>query len=307
MTSHDPGLHRPAPPAVAHERARPGAQGRARVGVSGWRYARWRGDFYPAGLAQARELEYIGQRFSSVELNGSFYALQRPASYQRWRDSVPDGFVFAVKGSRYVTHMLRLRGVETALANFFASGLLALGDRLGPILWQLPERQRFDPAVLDAFLAALPRTTGSALALARRHDERLDGRSWLHIDADVPIRYALEPRSAGFGDPAATELLRRHDVSLVIADTAGRWPRFEELTSDHVYVRLHGSEELYHSGYREDELTEWARRVREWTSGSGDGRPRDVYAYFDNDARGHAPHDALALAALVGDHGAVEP
>lgn len=234
----------------------------------------------------------------SAELNGSFYSLQRPTSYVRWRSEVPDDFVFAVKGSRYVTHMLRLVGVHTALANFYASGVLALGSTLGPFLWQLPERVAFDADVLDAFLAQLPRTTGEALALARQHDERLEGRDWLEIEADVPLRHALEPRSTTFAEPRAAEILRSHGVSLVLADTAGRWPAFDALTSDHVYVRLHGSRELYASGYTDEELDEWAARIRGWLDGSAspDGIPRDVYVYFDNDARGRAPWDATALA-----------
>lgn len=281
----------------------PEPAGRVRVGISGWRYAGWRGDFYPRGLAQRRELEYVGQRMTTAELNGSFYSLQRPSSYQRWRSEVPDSFVFAVKGSRYVTHMLRLRGVETALANFFASGVLALGPQLGPVLWQLPEREEFDPGVLAEFLAVLPRTMGEALALAERHDARLDGRAWLRIDDDRPIRHALEPRSAGFGSDAAVELLRAHDTALVVADTAGRFPRFDEVTTgDHVYVRLHGATDLYASGYTDAELDEWADRIRGWADGTAasDGRPRDVWIYFDNDARGRAPHDAVALAARFG-------
>lgn len=247
---------------------------------------------------QRRELEYVGERLRSVELNGSFYSLQRPSSYHRWRAEVPDGFVFAVKGSRYVTHMLRLVGVRTALANFYASGVLALGPTLGPFLWQLPERVEFDPDVLAAFLAELPRTTGDALALARQHDDRLDGRTWLEIEADVPLRHALEPRSPSFSDPRAADILREHGVSLVLADTAGRWPVFDAVTADHVYVRLHGSQELYASGYGDDELDAWAARIRGWRNGDGsdDGMPRDVYVYFDNDARGRAPWDAVHLA-----------
>lgn len=278
-------------------------RGTAHVGVSGWRYASWRGDFYPQGLPQRKELSYIGERFSSVELNGSFYSLQRHESYRRWRESVPADFVFAVKGSRYITHMLRLKDIRPALANFFASGVLALGAQLGPVLWQLPERLRFDADVLDSFLRALPRTTAEALELARLHDERLDGRAWLHIEDDRPIRYAVEPRSKSFSDIRVAELLQSHDVSLTVADTAGRWPRFDALSSDFVYIRLHGAHELYHSGYSGPELEEWAALARAWMDGSGaaDGRPRDVYVYFDNDARGHAPHDALALAALLED------
>lgn len=267
-----------------------------RVGISGWRYPRWRGDFYPSGLVQRRELAYVAERMPTVELNGSFYSLQRPTSYQRWRDETPDGFVFAVKGSRYVSHMLRLRGVETALANFFASGVLALGPKLGPVLWQLPERLLFEPEVLEAFVADLPRTTGEALELARRHDARVDGRSWLEIDADRPIRYALEPRSASFESPDAAAILRAHDDALVVADTAGRFPAFGEQTASFTYVRLHGAEDLYASGYTSTQLDAWAGRIRGWAEGDP---ARDVYVYFDNDARGFAPHDALALGERV--------
>ena len=234
----------------------------------------------------------MGERFSTLELNGSFYSLQRPASYHHWRDAVPEGFVFAVKGSRYVTHMLRLRHVETALANFFASGVLALGPALGPVLWQLPERQGFQPELLDAFLALLPRTTDAAVEMARRHDDRLAGRTWLEIDEDRPIRHALEARSESFR--AAGDLLRAHGVAMVVADTAGRFPRFDAVTADFSYIRLHGAQELYHSGYTAEELDEWARNIGRL---AGAETPRDVYVYFDNDARGHAPHDALALAA----------
>ena len=277
--------------------------GRVRVGISGWRYSSWRGDFYPKGLAQARELQYVGEQMSTLELNGSFYSLQRPTSYQRWRQAVPPDFVFAVKGSRYITHMLRLRGIDVALANFFASGVLALGEQLGPILWQLPEREQFDAETLEQFLTALPRTTGAALELARHHDERLDGRDWLEIEDDTPIRYAFEPRSTSFEDAAVAPILREHDVALVVADTAGRFPDFGEVTGSFVYVRLHGAEDLYTSGYTDPQLDGWAARIAGWTSGqtTPDGEPRDVYVYFDNDARGHAPHDAVGLARRVGD------
>jgi len=282
----------------------PAGAGRIRVGTSGWRYRSWRGDFYPAGLVQRRELAYLAERLSTVEINGSFYSLQRPASYRRWRDSVPPGFVFAVKGSRYITHMLRLRQTRQAMANFFASGVLALGPSLGPVLWQLPARQEFEPEPLAVFLADLPRSTGEARALAQQHDDRLAGRAWLEIDEDRPLRHALEPRSQSFDDPDLMALLSQHGVALAVADTAGRWPRFDASTADFAYVRLHGSTELYASGYDADELDDWAGRIREMAH-PGAAPPRDVYVYFDNDARGHAPHDARALAGLVGDAGAV--
>ncbi|WP_336645625.1 DUF72 domain-containing protein [Microbacterium sp. USHLN186] len=281
--------------ASAHDRA---AAGSFRVGTSGWRYRSWRGDFYPTGLVQRAELTYLAERMPTVELNGSFYSLQRPQSYLRWRAAVPDDFVFAVKGSRYISHMLRLRDARAALANFFSSGLLALGPTLGPILWQLPERQRFEPDVLASFLDVLPRTTHEALALAREHDERMTGRTWLEDDVDRPLRYAIEPRSESFADPAARRLLDEHGVALTVADTAGRWPQFEPGTAAFVYVRLHGAAELYASGYTAEELALWAHRCRHWAR-TGGADERDVFVYFDNDARGYAPHDALALTRLL--------
>ncbi|MBF0672334.1 MAG: DUF72 domain-containing protein [Salinibacterium sp.] len=275
----------------------------ARVGISGWRYVPWRGDFYPKGLAQRRELEYASRKLDTIEINGSFYSLQKPQYYEAWRDETPEGFVFAVKGGRFITHLLRLKGVETALANFFASGVLALGPKLGPFLWQLPERVTFDAEVLDAFLAQLPRTTTDAAALAAHHDSRLDGRAWPHDEsrgihdsvAEAPLRHALEVRSHSFDTPEFFEILRRHNVASVVADTAGKWPQLWEQTADFAYVRLHGESELYVSGYDEASLGRWASRVREWLA-----EGRDVYVYFDNDAKVRAPYDAMALAERLG-------
>ena len=265
-----------------------------RVGTSGWRYPRWRGDFYPRGLPQRLELTYLAARLGSVELNGSFYSLQRPERYLGWAAATGPDVVFAVKGSRFITHMKKLTGVDTALANFFASGLLALGRQLGPVVWQLPAVLPFDAARVEAFLTALPRTTTAAAALATQHDERLEGRAWTTTDAELPLRHGLEVRHKSFLEPEAVAMLRRHDVALVVADSAGRWPFADERTADFAYARLHGDTELYASGYSQDALQQWAKRVRRWVA---DGR--DAYVYFDNDARGHAPHDALALARLV--------
>jgi uncharacterized protein YecE (DUF72 family) len=275
----------------------------ARVGISGWRYPSWRGDFYPRGLPQRRELGYAAERLDSVEINGSFYSLQRPPSYQRWRSEVPEGFVFAVKGGRFITHMKRLREIETPLANFFASGVLALGPTLGPLLWQLPERLAFDADLLEGFLTRLPRSTAEALELARRHDARLDGRDWLEIETDAPLRHCLEVRHPSYADPSFPALLERQNVGTVVADTAGRWPLFDAVTSDFVYVRLHGGEELYTSGYDDAALDHWAQRATGWLDGSStpDGRGRDVFVYFDNDARGYAPHDAVRLRDRLAD------
>ncbi len=269
--------------------------GTVRVGISGWRYPAWRGDFYPKGLPQRRELEYAGEQLTSIEINGSFYSLQRPTSYAAWRGDVPDDFVFAVKGPRYVSHLKRLKDVEIPLANFFASGLLGLGPTLGPVLWQLPENFRFDADVLDAFLAGLPRTTAEAAELATRHDDKVpDDRALTTAEDDRPLRYALEFRSQTFATPGAYDVLRRHGVATVLADTAGRWPRVDEDTGSVRYARLHGDQELYASGYTDRALDEWAERCRGWAD---DGQ--DVFVYFDNDMKGYAPHDAMRLIARL--------
>jgi uncharacterized protein YecE (DUF72 family) len=267
-----------------------------RIGLSGWRYAGWRGDFYPNGLVQRKELAYAAERFSTIEVNGSFYSLQRPASYALWRDETPDDFLFALKGGRFITHMKRLRDIDGAMANFFASGPLALADKLGPVLWQLPARTRFDADVLAAFLAKLPRTSGDAADLARRHDDKLPAdRALTTALTQVRLRHAIEPRDRSFGDPAALDLLRRYDVGLVVSDAGDKWPRFEEVTSDLVYVRLHGAEEMDTSGYGPQALDEWAARISAWA-----GQGLDVLVYFDNDAKVHAPYDALALMDRLG-------
>src|ERR671922_2761944 len=152
--------------------------GKVRIGVSGWRYGPWRGVFYPQGLRQRDELKYLAQQFPTVEINGTFYSLQRPEFFEAWRDQTPPDFVFAVKGSRYITHMLRLQRIETALANFFASGVLALEHKLGPFLWQLPPTLKFDRERIERFLERLPRSTRDAARLGRRHDERVKDRAY---------------------------------------------------------------------------------------------------------------------------------
>jgi uncharacterized protein YecE (DUF72 family) len=250
---------------------------------------------------------------STIELNGSFYSLQRPEFYAQWHDETPEDFVFAVKGSRYITHVQRLRDVRLPLANFLASGLLRLRAKLGPILWQFPPSMAFDAERFDAFFALLPRDTEAAAALAREHDERLAGRAEVHADARRPLRHAVEIRHRSFVDPAFVALLRRHGIALVVADTAGRWPLLEDLTADFVYVRLHGDEELYASGYSDAALDRWAARIDAWRHGrqvadarlaSTDPAPkraaRSVYVYFDNDIKVRAPYDAAHLAARLG-------
>jgi uncharacterized protein YecE (DUF72 family) len=274
-------------------------RGTIRVGISGWTYPGWRGDFYPKGLVQRRELEYAAQRMTSIEINGSFYSLQRPSSYATWRDQTPGDFVFAVKGGRFITHMKKLADVEVPLANFYASGVLALGPKTGPYLWQLPPSLGYDAARLASFFDLLPRTLTDAAVLAEGHDAKVpDDRALTTLakgDVDRPLRHALEVRHHTFTNPELLEVLRRHDVALVVADTAGKWPLIEEPTSDHVYVRLHGDAELYTSGYSSEALDRWAEKCRGWADAG-----LDVHVYFDNDAKGFAPHDAMALIDRVG-------
>ena len=272
----------------------PHVRGEVRVGISGWRYPPWRGVFYPPGLPQRSELHYASRRLTSIEINGSFYSLQSPDFYRTWRDQTPDDFLFAVKGPRFITHMKKLRGVETALANFFANGLLALGDKLGPLLWQLPPNLGFDAGRMTDFLAMLPRTTSAAAELAKAHDDKVEGRTLTTAATERPLRHAVEVRHPTFETGAFLDVLRAHDAAVVTADTAGKWPFFLEPTSDLAYVRLHGAEELYVSGYDEPALEQWAQRIRGWQD-SG----RDVVVYFDNDVKVRAPFDAQHLMAKL--------
>jgi uncharacterized protein YecE (DUF72 family) len=273
-----------------------GESGEVRVGISGWTYPPWRGAFYPPGLPHRLELEHASSLLGTIEINGSFYALQRPESYQDWRARTPEDFLFSVKGGRFVTHLKKLRDVETPLANFFASGLLALGPKLGPVLWQLPPNLGFDAGRVADFLALLPRTTAAAAELASGHDERMDGRAFTTTEEDRPLRHAMEVRHSSYETPVFTDLLREHDVAVVTADTAGKWPMFLEPTTDRLaYVRLHGAEELYASGYDDAALDRWAGLVAGWRDAG-----RDVVVYFDNDVKVRAPVDAQALAARLG-------
>ena len=287
--------------------------GDARIGISGWRYGPWRGTFYPKGLAQRRELEYGSRQVNSIEINGSFYSLQRPQNYAEWHAQTPDDFVFAVKGGRFITHMLKLKDVERPLANFFASGVLCLKEKLGPVLWQFPPQMGFNPERFETFFKLLPRDTEAAAELAKGHDARLNGRSWTKADAKRRIRYAVEIRHPSFETPEFIDLLRRHDVAFCFADTARRWPYAEDLTSDFVYARLHGDEELYVSGYGDPALDWWAARFKAWREGleppdarrlakkpAKKAKCRDVFVYFDNDVKVRAPFDAMGLAARLG-------
>jgi uncharacterized protein YecE (DUF72 family) len=276
--------------------------GDIRIGTSGWLYPPWRGVFYPPKLPHRKELAYLSSQLNTVEINGTFYSLQRPESFRNWFTQTPDDFVFAVKGARFITHMKKLNDVDTPLANFFASGVLALGHKLGPILWQLPPNLGFNPERLATFFEALPRSSAEAAWLARKHDDRLTDRSLTDAVGDQPLRHALEVRHKSFETTSFTDLLREHAVSLVVADTAGRWPLIREVTADLVYLRLHGDVELYTSGYTDEALKAWAKEIRTWTAAD-----LDVQVHFDNDVKVHAPYNAICLAELLGVGPTVSP
>jgi uncharacterized protein YecE (DUF72 family) len=278
------------------------------IGISGWTYGGWRGVWYPKGLAQHRELEFASRKHNTIEINGSFYSLQRPSAYESWYRETPPGFIFSVKGPRFVTHMKKLRDVQTPLANFFGSGVLALREKLGPVLWQFPPNFGWNAQRFREFFELLPRNTEEAAELARLHDEKLKYGTWTQVDIARPLRYCVEIRHSTFLVPDFFALLREYNVAFVFADTARRWPYAEDLTADFVYCRLHGDEQLYVSGYSPSALDWWAARVQLWAKGraapdaplisdvKAKAGARDVYVYFDNDAKVHAPFDAQQLA-----------
>jgi uncharacterized protein YecE (DUF72 family) len=284
-----------------------------RVGISGWRYAPWRGVFYPEGLPQRLELWYAAQILPTIEINGTFYSLQRPEYFRDWYDATPSTFRFAVKGPRFITHMKRLRDAQIPLANFFASGVLQLREKCGPFLWQLPPSFVYERERLEQFFKLLPRTAAAAARLGRKRDSHLKHRASLAIDKDRKLRHALEVRHESFVNEDFVALLRQHRIALVIAETARRWPMMHDITADFVYMRLHGDKELYRSGYSDAALNRWARRIRAWSKGSEprDAKrtgpraarvpKRDVYCYFDNtDVKLRAPTDARSLLRKLG-------
>lgn len=284
-----------------------------RIGISGWRYAPWRGVFYPKKLLQDQELSYASRQLNTIEINGSFYSLQRPENYQKWYSQTPEGFVFSVKGNRYITHIRRLKEPRPLLGNFFGSGVLHLREKLGPFLWQLPPSFRYDDDRLEEFFRQLPRTFADVKNLVSDADR---------VEPDLPksvprlrLRHALEVRHHSFENPDFPDLARRYGIAIVFADTAGKWPYLEDLTSDFIYLRLHGDKELYKSGYDDDSLRWWADRIRLWQAGreSKDAltlsfkKPRhvkrDAFVYFDNDVKVRAPFDAARLYAMLTSEG----
>lgn len=276
------------------------------IGISGWSYKGWRGTFYPPKFPQSRELEFASRELPTIEINSTFYSLHRPTSFQRWYESTPANFIFAVKANRYITHIKRLRDIKTPLANFFASGVLALKEKLGPILWQFPPSMNFDPELFESFLQLLPQNFNEAAKLTKKSTLPLE-RKYQVVEDNFNIRHAVEVRHMSFLNPWFIELLKKYNVAIVFADTAGKWPYMEDITADFIYLRLHGDSELYVSGYDSKTLDFWSKRIESWMEGREPNDrltlvedkapqiPRDIYVYFDNDAKVRAPADAISL------------
>ena len=260
-----------------------------RVGIGGWTYEPWRGTFYPADLPQSRQLSYASRRLGTIEINGTFYRTQKPDSFRRWAAESPDGFAFSVKASRYATGRPRLAEAGPSIERFFTSGVIELGDKLGPVLWQLPPNKRFDADDLAAFLGLLPRT--------------VEGR---------PVRHALEVRHASFRSPQFISLLRSHGVAVVFTDSP-KYPSIADLTADFVYARLQRAQEAEPDGYPAAERDQWAGRLACWASGGEPDDlprlttdppptttgPRDCFVYMIDGAKVRAPAAAMALSARL--------
>ena len=243
--------------------------GRIFVGIGGWSYAPWRGVFYPEGLAQARELEHASGRLTAIEINGTFYSTFKPAVWAKWRDATPEGFVFTIKGSRFCTNRKQLSSAGEAVARFAGQGLAELGDRLGPINWQLPETKRFDPDDLDGFLSLLPREVGG-----------------------LRLRHAIEARHESFDTPDFVALARKHGVAVTFADSP-KFPAIEADTADFTYARLMRTREEVATGYDAVALDGWTMRAGEWA------KRGDAFVFFISGAKIRAPAAAEALIARL--------
>jgi len=257
--------------------------GMIRVGIGGWVFEPWRGEFYPKGLAQARELEYASCKVRTIEINATFYRTQKPDSFRKWAAETPDDFVFSLKGPQFATNRRVLAEAGPAIERFFASGLLELKSKLGPVLWQMAPSKKFDQADFAAFLALLP--------------AEVDGR---------PIRHVVEVRHESFVVPSFVELLRKFSVGVAVIDSE-KHPLIADITADFVYARLQRTSEKEKSGYPSRALALWAKRARQWAAGdapndlavvtapSPASSERDVFIYMISGAKVRAPAAAMAL------------
>lgn len=280
------------------------------VGISGWKYKGWKGTFYPQGISAKKELEFASRQLPTIEINSTFYRLHTPVTYQHWYESTPTDFIFSVKANRYITHIRRLKNIQIPMANFFASGVLALKEKLGPILWQFPPSMVFKPERFESFLKQLPHNFKEAVELAKNSTLPLE-KTYSVYDKNLKIRHAIEIRNMSFLNPWFVELLKEHNVAIVFADTAGKWPYLEDITADFIYLRLHGDSKLYLSGYDDETLDFWSERIKKWKEGEeaqdrltiseerASPIERDVYVYFDNDAKVRAPVDAQGLISRL--------
>jgi uncharacterized protein YecE (DUF72 family) len=258
-----------------------------RVGIGGWTYEPWRGTFYPEGLKQADELHYAGRHLTAIEINGTYYRTQSRASFEKWRETVPEGFVFTVKASRFCTNRRVLAEAGESIQKFLGQGVTALGDALGPILWQFMPTKAFDPVDFGAFLDLLP--------------PEQDG---------LRLRHAVEVRHESFKDPRFVDLARKHGVAIVFVDS-NEHPVIADLTADFVYARLLEAQEPIPTGYSAEALDHWAKVAQGWQAGKApkglpyisdakaDGAPRDVFLFMINGAKVRAPAAAQALIARL--------
>lgn len=277
------------------------------IGISGWTYPGWRKNFYPDGLVQKKELHYASRKLNSIEINGTFYSLQKPESFQKWNSETPEDFCFSVKAPQYITHIRRLKEVEEPTANFFASGILCLAQKLGPILWQFPPNVMLKDNRFEEFLKLLPQDSKQAEKLAKKHSPKVEGRAFTSALGDYRIRHAFEFRHPSFFNPEFLDLLKKYNVAVVMAHSGLKSPYTEDITADFVYARMHGQDEEYKKGYTKEALSWWADRVLAWADGkepsdaskilknSKKSKSRDIYVYFDTEAKEHAPFDALSL------------
>jgi uncharacterized protein YecE (DUF72 family) len=281
--------------------------GTIRLGTAGWVYEPWRDNFYPKGLKQKDELAYSSARLGNIEINATFYSHQKAQSFQNWAAATPDDFVFSVKGHQLVTHIKRLKDVEIPVANFLASGVLALGRKLGPFCWQLPGNTKYDPDRVETFLELLPQTPAALLALAGK-SEGLKNEPYLDATGVTKVRHAIEVRHESFAVPRFIEQLRAHNVALVVADTA-EWSYIDQ-TADFSYARLQGAPGA--EAYTPEERSIRAQWLKAWAEGRpvAEGRyvtapeasspPRDVNAFFVSTDKDNAPHNARAVMAELG-------